>query len=229
MKRRFLFFLPLATLLGPGPAEAVTAMFDFNTAGSVTQAGWTAAPLGTGTDGIVSIATSAIGAVTVDSRDRGLINTDTGDTANNDMWRDFAFANGSFSAAPGTGLRINITGLTANAVYPVTIWGFDESSNQSAGSPGRSADWSGGGAGPATLTFPSSPDPASLGDYMVTLNVTTDGGGAVELQGIVSATTPDASHNVFVNGLRIGDAIPEPSVAILAVAGLGLAFLRRRD
>jgi MYXO-CTERM domain-containing protein len=143
------------------------------------------------------------------------------------MWNDFVFANGSFDTAPGTGLQVAITGLAPTTIYPITIWAFDDASNPSPAGVNRAADWSGGG-GSGTLSFPGDPDPASLADYFVTFNATSDAAGALTLSGIVAAANPSNSHNVFINGLEIGDAIPEPSVALLGVIGLAGVALRRR-
>ena len=215
-----------SVLLGIGSAaSAAVVQFDFNTATSATLAGWTGAALGNGSNGTVSVTTTAIGAVTVDSRDRGAGN---GGGAEAGMWQDFVFALNSFSTAPGTGLNLALVGLAANTTYPITIWAFDDSSNAQADGFPRAGDWSGGG-GSGTLTFPDSPDPTSLADYNVQFNATTDGAGALTITGIVSATNPSTSHNVFINGLEIGDAIPEPSGTLLSLVGLaGLALRRRR-
>jgi len=200
------------------PLDLAVVKFDFNAPGSATQAGWFAADLGNGTDGTVSISTLAIGGVSVDTRDRMGTNTDTGDVDHNDLWRDFVFANGSFDSAPDSGLQITLSGLQASTTYPITIWAFDESSNaQPAGSP-RKADW--GPAGEealASLSFPSSPDPASLDDYMVTFEVSTDASGQVVIDGIVTADNPSTSHNVFVNALLVGQPTGSTVIRITAL------------
>ena len=118
------------------PVGDALAKFDFNQSGSATLEGWTAADLGNGSDVPVLITTEAIGAVKVDIRERGDTNTDTGDVGRNDLWRDFVFANGSANTAPDTGLKITLTGLAPHTTYPITIWVFDDGSNDN-----RSADW----------------------------------------------------------------------------------------
>ena len=207
-------------------ASGATALFDFQGNGNPTQAGWTAADLGNGSNGTVSIATTAIGAVTVDSRNRAGSAIDAGGGAEAAMWNDFVFALNSFSSSPGTGLQLAITGLTANTIYPITIWAFDDGSNPEPAGVDRAADWSGGG-GSATLTFPGGPDPSTLADYNVSFEAVSDSSGNLTLTGIVAATNPSSSHNVFINGLEIGDAIPEPSVGVLTFLG-ALLFMRRK-
>ena len=85
-----------------------------------------------------------------------------------------------------------------------------------------------GGGGSGTLTFPGGPDPTSLSDYNVSFDATTDATGALTLTGVVAASSPSASHNVFINGLEIGDAIPEPSSALFGLLGFGFLAFRRR-
>ena len=143
------------------------------------------------------------------------------------MWNDFIFGLNSFASAPGTGLSIAVTGLTPNTIYPITIWAFDDASNAQADGFDRTADWSGGGGG-GTLSFPNGPDPTTLADYNLMFNATTDAAGDLTIDGVVAATNPSSSHNVFINGLEIGDAIPEPSVSLLGLIALGIAALRRR-
>ena len=218
----------LALFSTGGAASAVVVQFDFNDpAGGLTQAGWTAAPLGNGTGGGVTLSTTAVGAVTVDVRNRAGTAQDAGGGAEAAMWNDFVFANGSFSTAPGSGLGLSLVGLSASTTYPITIWSFDDASNAQANGFPRAADWSGGGGG-GTLSFPDSPDPATLADYSLTFNATTDGGGALTITGLVTATNPSTSHNVFINGLEVGDAIPEPSTGLLGLIGVGALALRRR-
>jgi hypothetical protein len=185
--------------------SAQTLRIDFNDSG-VNQSGWqslarTDTALGDSWSknfpGGIALDVDPIGSVTLDDRDRG---SNNGGGAEASMWRDFLFANGSFSNNPGSGLRLAFTGLQANTEYPVRIWGYDVSSTG-----GRAADWSGGGSATQRLTFTS--QPSSLNDNVITLNVTTDGTGAMTINGIVSATNPNGSHNVFVNGLEIGDPV----------------------
>lgn len=183
------------------PFAIAVARFDFNAPGSPTLSDWTAAESGNGTNGIVSVTTEAIGGVTVDTRDRPTENTDgpAGDLARNDLWRDFVFANGSLDSAPGSGLKLTLTGLAPLTIYPITIWAFDEASNN-----GRQADWGETGKETTLLTFPTSPDPSTLEDYSITFEASTDATGTLVIDGIVATEDPDVSHNVFVNALVVG-------------------------
>lgn len=196
----------LLLLLCTSVSSAFTLRVDVNSAAD-TQSGWSAisatdTALGDSWSqnypGGIGVDIDSIGGLSLDQRDRA---TNGGGTESN-MWRDFVFAVNSFSTAPGTGMSIAITGLQPNTQYPVSLWAFDDASNGN-----RAADWSGGGAAAQRLPFPDSPTPSSLTDYTVTLNVVTNGSGAVTLNGIVSTTTPNASHNVFLNGFEIGDPV----------------------
>ena len=69
----------------------------------------------------------------------------------------------------------------------------------------------------ARLTFPSSPDPASLDDYNVTFEVSTDATGQAVIEGIVTADMPSISHNVFVNALAIGEPTGSTVIRITAL------------
>ncbi len=202
-------------------AQAQTLRVDFNDSG-INQSGWQSlsasdADLGDAwsknfADGI-SLDVDAIGSVTLDDRDRG---SNNGGGSEASMWRDFLFANGSFSTNPGSGLRLSFTGLRANSEYPVRIWGYDVSS-----SGGRAADWNGGGSATKRLTFTS--PPATLNDNVITLNVTTDESGAVTIEGVVSAINSNTSHNVFINGLEIGDPVATDGPTDLALSSAVVA------
>ena len=194
-----------ALLLTISAVSALTLQIDFNDSG-VTQSGWQSIASGDNElgdswsknfPGGIGLDVDSIGSVALDDRDRGTNNGGGGEAS---MWRDFLFANGSFNSAPGSGLNLSLTGLQPNTEYPVKIWGYDSGSGG-----GRAADWNGGGSATQRLTFTSAP--ATLANNVVTLGVTTDGSGNVTITGIVSASNPQGSHNVFINGLEIGDAV----------------------
>ena len=196
-------------------APAFTLRVDFNDGTNQTQSGWQS--LGPGDSelgdswsknlgGGLAIDADAAGAVTLDSRDRSGAN---GGGSENGMWRDFLFANGSFSTLPGSGLSVTITGLGASTVYPITIWAFDDSSSPQPAGVNRAADWSGGGGG-GRLDFGNAV-PSSLADSKLSFDATTSASGSLTLTGIVSASNPSSSHNVFINGLEIGDPSSPPT------------------
>lgn len=133
--------------------------------------------------------------------------------ANNDMWRDFIFATGSTSA--GEGLDITVTGLLADFEYRVRLWAFDDLSNG-----GRNMTWNG-----EPLNLPTSPDPTSLDDQVVSFKALTDANGTLVLEGRV-AEPIGTCCNVFVNGFEL-TPVPEPSSLVLACVGMGLVGLRR--
>ena len=203
--------------------------FDFNTATSPTQIGWIPAPNGNGSDGAVSVTTVGIGNATVSTRDRtGDLSPGGGDEP--DMWRDFVFGNRSFTngGSPTVdGLRVTVSGLEPATTYPVQIWGYDFRSNVQI----RIADWSGGGDS-ETLEFIGSPfnNPVSLSDHTISFAASTDRSGRLNLIGTPSqgGGTGPFGHNVFINGLQIGDAIPEPSTGVAAVIAVSILALRRR-
>ena len=196
------------------PYLNAVAKFDFNAPGSPTLATWTAAESGSGSNGTVTVATEAVGAVLLDTRDRPTANTDgpQGDLNHNDLWRDFVFANGSLNSAPGTGLRVTLTGLRPSTTYPVTIWAFDDASDN-----GRRADWGVPGGETTTLIFPTSPDPSALTDYMITFEASTNASGTLVLEGIVAVELPDISHNVFVNALVVGQPTGSTEIVISSI------------
>lgn len=220
--QRTLRTLSLALAFSPLAAQATPLhLYDVNFDGSPTQAGWTAVNL----SNINNVTFSAVGNLFLDTRDRGALNTDdAGDTANNDMWRDFIFADERLPAsndpnpavvAPA-GMDITISGLLANTLYAAQVWAFDEVSSQL-----RTALWNG-----VSYSFDNSqPDPASLNDHVVRFLVKTDANGVGVLQGRVDFANQGPCCNVFVNGFSLQE-VPEPGT--LALAGLGIAGVATR-
>lgn len=203
MRNSLTFFVWLSI---PVMAMADPVRFDFNKVVSPTQSGWVSAENGNGSDGSVSVTTTAIGAVTVDTRDRG---SNNGGGAEAAMWNDFVFANGSDSL--GEGLQVSLSGLLPNVSYPITVWAFDDSTGGNA-----TGYWNGN-----KLIFPDSPDPTSLSQYKVTFNVTTDANGSVTIQGVVG-NDHSSGHNVFINGLEIGNRISVDGPADLALSNTSI-------
>jgi PEP-CTERM motif len=177
----------------------------------ITQPGWIATNL----NGINGVTFTALGGVFLDDRDRDIQNTDGGgDVGNNDMWRDFIFADErGVSVTLPAGMDITITGLLANTTYGVRLWAFDEVSNG-----GRNMTWNG-----VPLSLPDSPDPASLDDQVASFYAVSDAFGTVVLEGRIGDPRGTCC-NVFVNGFEL-TAVPEPST--FALFGLGLAGVVR--
>ncbi|MGC6427699.1 MAG: lamin tail domain-containing protein [Akkermansiaceae bacterium] len=203
-------------------SEGFTLRVDFNHSTGNTQSGWqsiSAVDTAAGDSwsknfsGGISLDADVLGGIVLDSRDR---NSGNGGGGESNMWRDFLFANGSFSNASGSGIRLSLTGLQPNTEYPVKIWAFDTSS------PNRAADWSGGGSATERL-FMGTTTPSTLNDSFVEISVITDGSGAVTIEGIVSANNPSSSHNVFVNGLEIGNPVATDGPTGLALSNTVVA------
>ncbi|HWB04344.1 MAG TPA: lamin tail domain-containing protein [Verrucomicrobiales bacterium] len=204
-------------LLVPVPfSQAFVLRIDFDDnddANSSPQAGWTSVSQtgganlnGTG----IGLAITAVGSVTIDDRSR-IDPSSNGGGAEADMWEDFIFANGSDTAAEG--MDLVFTGLQPNQTYPVRLWIFDK------GSPNaRTSAWNG-----VTYTFNgSSAAPATLAEDVLTLNVTTSASGTLTLQGRAAVT--GQPHNVFLNGLEIGDSLTSPTAPtdiMLAPSAIG--------
>lgn len=211
-------FSVIAVAMAIISTDASAVLFDANDRSSnITQAGWTAVDL-TGANGVTF---TAVGGSVLDDRDRGTGNTNGagGDVANNDMWRDFVFADDrpEGSVAGVDGMDITVTGLMANRLYDVRLWAFDDSSNHS-----PSMTWNGNALG-----FPSVPDPTSLDDYVVAFQASTDGAGTLLLEGRVAGQGGNCC-NVFVNGFEVTKSVPEPATAMLGVFGVAMLGLRRR-
>jgi len=206
-------FTTLATFLLGTHAPATPLRIDFDST-NITQSGWESiSPTDSWSkslSGGINLEIAPIGNVTLDHRDRGANNGGGGEAS---MWRDFLFANGSFSSVPGSGLNLSLSGLIPNTEYPITVWAFDSGSGG-----GRAADWSGSGSSSERLLFQSNPTPASLDDNHVTFTITTNSSGAASITGLVATANPSGSHNVFINGLEIGDPIANDGPTNIALS-----------
>jgi Chitobiase/beta-hexosaminidase C-terminal domain/Lamin Tail Domain/CotH kinase protein len=212
-------------LAGLGSTAAQPARFDLgdDDAASPVQPGWTALnqpSLSATAEGITATVT-AVGAVTLDDRDRAALN---GGGTEANMWRAFLFASGS--SGSGLGLEISLSGLAPSTAYTLTLWAFDKSSIAL-----RAAVWSANdGAGGAyqtkgTLSFDgNSAAPATLDDYKLTFIATAGADGTLKLLGVKAGAGTATSHNVFLNGFEVaGPAAPStgPTDVALSAAAVG--------
>jgi hypothetical protein len=150
----------------------------------------------------VTMEVFAVGGVSLDTRDRALSN---GGGDNVSMWRDFLFANGSLNS--NQGLDFRIAGLANNATYPVRIWSFDSGSRTS-----RLSTWNGN-----AYSFDGNDrPPQSLAQNLIELDLVTDANGRAIIQAR-TGTPPGPAHNVFINGLEIGEPseLPDPALQII--------------
>jgi len=197
-------------------ASAATVQVDLNDAGSPTLTGWqgiSAADTDLGDSwsknftGGIALNIDVLNGVgdnsVLDDRDR----TSQGGAGDGstDMFRDFMFVNGS--TAPTEGAELTFTGLQPNKVYPVTAWGWD-----SASTTDRTTVWSaleGGNLNEkTTYVFDGAgSDPDTLADRNISFAALSDHTGTLTLRAMTPATGANGFHNVFINGIELGDPI----------------------
>lgn len=184
------------------------AAFDVNDGGSPTQSGFEGlSSTMTGTQNGVTL-TSTSSAPGFEFRDRGA----SGDLSGHPLaalLQDFGFEN---DGSTPRSITFDLTGLEAAMDYELTVYSYDRTSNN-----GVTNDWyedSIGGTPLFTSTIDSdNPDAAGF-----TLNLTSDGSGAIRFVGA-------SDQLVIFNGLEVAQvlAIPEPaSFAVWSMIGLGL-------
>jgi hypothetical protein len=215
-KRSKLIGLSLISALWAGQAVSGPLLYDVNDrTASDTQSGWTEVNL----DGVNGVTFTGVGGVFLDDRNRGTANTNGagGDTDNNDMWKDFIFADErGVNVSSPAGVDITVSGLLANTFYDVRLWAFDDLSDG-----GRYMTWNG-----VALSIPNTPDPASLDSQLAEFTALSDASGNLLLEGRIGSPQGTCC-NVFVNGFEL-TAVPEPgTLSLLGIGLMGLGFARR--
>jgi len=208
------------TEAGP-PAFQAFDVPDGATAGPMTQTYSVSDPLLTATSVTVRIASGTTPTATANllSRDRGAI-ADNGTFTYGDLYRDIAIATGT-----NTTLTLGISGLNPNAPYDVTLYAYDNNN----GGTVTLTNTTGGATAPAVsytytngaANFTGGTTPNDV--FCRTLRVTSDATGALTF---TSNTNFNGSQGLL-NGFQIS-TVPEPTVGLAAIGGLGLLAGCRR-
>jgi hypothetical protein len=191
-----------------------------------TQAGFSEFVIAGGSGGTTSygsytVTVSHAAGGGIDDRRRGQP-TNSGAFTEQELLRDFIFANGTEST---DGLDVLVQGLASDELYEVVLWSFDDGSGGN-----RLSDWYANGI----LAYDDyrfngdrvPPAPASNDIYSFRFLALSDGSGDLLLSGLAAG---GGNPNVFLNAFQINqvELIPEPATLSLLAFG-GLALLRRR-
>jgi hypothetical protein len=201
-----LIALGVACGLASLPARASTIAFDIQSAGSVTQPGFTAVTSFPKSDGTVTL---DVDTTPSDFRDRGISAPIDGNLYA-EVLRDLAFWS---TTAP---ITFTFSGLQPNTEYSAKTWVFD---NQS-GNNGKNIDFTTSG-GTISLTTSNT---SAVGNPYSLENLTADGDGTAT---IVMDHTGGAGGAVsFTNGFELV-VVPEPAGLVVLGPLLGLGSLHR--
>jgi hypothetical protein len=195
---------PLSYSAGVGAGTPILSL-DFNdddTSGEAgaanTETGFSSMVLSNnpGSFGSIGVQITALDGGVLDDRDRPAP-IQSGQLTLDQIYDDFIFVIGTTN---GNGARVQISGLTANTDYQLTVWSYD---NGSTGS--RVSDWIETASGPARIitngyTFNGSTLPLLDTDNTFGGVVTSSLGGALTIEGRRNGGT---SHGVFLNALQL--------------------------
>jgi hypothetical protein len=194
------------------PVPTTVLQVDFNSrSGSATQAGFSPFVLsGSGiqfgstarTFGTLGVTVTDVSGLGYDDRARTTPNN-SGEFTEAALLQDFIF---SREMAGTSGIDVAITGLTAGALYTLTVWSYDSTSSGL-----RTSDWIANGVTFEDYSFDGSATPPPSNDtYRMGFVVTADAQGRIVLAG----RNDDATDNfgVFLNALRVetGDTLNPP-------------------
>ncbi|HMJ92003.1 MAG TPA: lamin tail domain-containing protein, partial [Candidatus Acidoferrum sp.] len=194
---------PLRFNSGPAPGAPVLSV-DFNTrtggeAGAAnTETGFSTMTLNANpsTFGAITVQLSALSGGVLDDRDRA-VPAQTATLLLDQIYDDFIFVTGQTN---GNGARIQITGLTPNTNYQLTVWSYDNSS-----SGARVSDWIETASGVTRditngFTFDGAVVPTRDTEDTFGGALTSSPTGGLTVEGRRSGGT---SHGVFLNGLQL--------------------------
>lgn len=159
------------------------------------------------TFGSITMTVSGIG-TTLTDRNRGTPANNPPLMTQAQIYQDFIFAN---STVDGTGLRINLTGLTPSTRYAVTIWSFDSGSTGA-----RFADWMETTTPDTTnmiqaqYSFDGGALPTQNLDRTIRTVLTSSAEGALQIDSIKNG---GANFGAFFNGILL-DLAPPPATEI---------------
>jgi hypothetical protein len=124
------------------------------------------------------------------------------------------------------GFDLTLTGLASNTPHTFTIWSFDSGS---AGT--RVSDWFANGIEVVSnYAFDGRNLPSTDSQYRFSFTASTNASGQIIIGARRDDTSVDATglptFGAFLNALQV-DVVPEPTAAVLLLAGLGVCVWRR--